>query len=116
TVSAIVSFILALVLHPEMRTRGQEELDRVVGRDRLPTFDDRPALPYIEGIVKETLRHLRTYMTGAPHDLDKDDEYNRYFIPAGTIVLPNQWAMLHDETEYPDPFAFLPKRWILGDG
>jgi hypothetical protein len=51
-----MSFILALVLYPEVQTRGQEELDRVIGRDRLPTFDDRPALPYIEGIVKESLR------------------------------------------------------------
>ncbi|KIM73756.1 hypothetical protein PILCRDRAFT_828807, partial [Piloderma croceum F 1598] len=116
TVSAILSFILALVLYPEVQTRGQEELDRVVGRDRLPTFDDRPFLPYIEGIVKETLRWNPVLPGGGPHLLDKDDEYNGYFIPAGTIVLPNQWAMLHDETEYPEPFAFLPERWILKDG
>jgi cytochrome P450 len=56
TVSAIVSFLLALVLYPDVQTRAQEELDRVIGTDRLPTFDDRPTLPYIEGIVKETLR------------------------------------------------------------
>jgi len=51
-----MSFILALVLYPEVQIRGQEELDRVIGNDRLPTFDDRPFLPYIEGIIKETLR------------------------------------------------------------
>jgi len=116
TVSTIISFILALVLYPEVQTRGQEELDRVIGRDRLPTFDDRLALPYIEGIVKESLRWNPVSPAGIPHVLDKDDEYNGYFIPAGTTVIPNQWAMLHDETEYPEPFAFAPERWILGDG
>jgi hypothetical protein len=38
-------------------------------------------------------RHLRTYMPGGPHVLDKDDEYNGYLIPAGTIILPNQWCV-----------------------
>jgi cytochrome P450 len=81
--------------------------------------------------------HLLTYTSGAPHLLEKDDVYNGYFIPAGTIVLPNQWyvynhlllcvlikwtvlicnrAMLHDEMEYPEPSLFLPERWILKKG
>ena len=55
-VSAIVSFLLALVLYPNVQTRRQEELNHVIGTGWLPTFDDRPTLPYIEGIVKETLR------------------------------------------------------------
>jgi cytochrome P450 len=116
TVSSILSFLLALVLYPEVRIRGQEELDRVVGRDRLPTIDDRPALPYIEGIFKETVRWNPVVPGGAVHSLDVDDVYNGYFLPAGTMVLPNQWAMLHDEAEYPEPFKFMPERWILKDG
>ena len=58
TVAAITAFILALVLYPEVQRRAQEELDRVIGTSRLPTFDDRPTLPYIECIVKETLRYV----------------------------------------------------------
>jgi hypothetical protein len=56
TVAVISSLLLVLVLYPEVQIRGQEELDRVISPDRLPTFDDRPTLPYVEGIVKETLR------------------------------------------------------------
>jgi hypothetical protein len=56
TVAAISSLLSALVLYPEVQIRRQEELDRVISPDRLPTFDDRPTLPYVEGIVKETLR------------------------------------------------------------
>ena len=50
------SLFLALVLHPQVQKRAQEELDLVVGRDRFPTFDDRPRLPYIEAICRELVR------------------------------------------------------------
>jgi hypothetical protein len=50
------SLFLALVLFPEVQRRAQAELDEVVGRDRLPTFDDRPRLPYIEALCKGLTR------------------------------------------------------------
>ena len=50
------SFVLALVLFPQVQRRAQAELDAVIGRDRLPSFDDRPHLPYIEALSKELLR------------------------------------------------------------
>jgi cytochrome P450 len=58
TVSSINSLFLALVLYPHVQKRAQAELDVVVGRDRLPTFDDRHHLPYIEAICKELMRWL----------------------------------------------------------
>lgn len=45
-----------MLLHPDAQKRAQAELDSVVGRERLPTFADRAALPYVEAIVKETFR------------------------------------------------------------
>jgi cytochrome P450 len=45
-----------MVLYPNVRRKAQEELDRVVGQDRLPEFSDRPSLPYIIAIVNEILR------------------------------------------------------------
>jgi cytochrome P450 len=56
TVSAMSFLFLALVLFPEVQKRAQAELDVLIGRDRLPTFDDRPRLPYIEALCKELLR------------------------------------------------------------
>jgi cytochrome P450 len=50
------SLFLALVLFPQVQRRAQAELDVVTGRDRLPTFDDRPRLPYIEAVCKELMR------------------------------------------------------------
>ena len=50
------SLFLVLVLYPQVQKRAQAELDAVIGRDRLPTLDDRPRLPYIEALCKELLR------------------------------------------------------------
>ena len=56
TVSSMYSLFLALVLFPQVQRRAQAELDAVIGRDRLPTFNDRPRLTYIEALCKELLR------------------------------------------------------------
>lgn len=55
TVSALYTFFLAMTLFPDVQKTAQAELDRVVG-DRLPSFGDRAHLPYIDALVKETLR------------------------------------------------------------
>jgi len=46
---------MAMVLHPEVQKKAQGELDKVIG-NRLPEFNDRPNLPYINAMVKESLR------------------------------------------------------------
>lgn len=56
TVSSMVSLFLALTQYPEVKRRAQRELDSVLGRDRLPTFEDRPRLPYLDALCKEVLR------------------------------------------------------------
>ena len=56
TESSIAFLFLALIIFPQVQKRAQEELDIVVGKDRLPTFDDRPRLPYIDAICRELLR------------------------------------------------------------
>ena len=56
TESAMTFLFLVLVLFPQVQRRAQAELDAAIGRDRLPTFDDRPRLPYIEAFCKELMR------------------------------------------------------------
>ena len=62
------SLFLALILFPEVQKRAQAELDSVISRDRLPTYDDKPRLPYIEAMSKELLRwHMVTPLgAGSP--------------------------------------------------
>ena len=64
TVSSMISLFLALVLYPGVLRRAQAELDIVTGRDRLPTIDDRPLLPYTEALCKELMRWQMVTPTG----------------------------------------------------
>ena len=52
----MMNFVLAMLLYPDVMRKAQAELDAVVGRDRLPTFEDRKNLHYIRAMVKEVLR------------------------------------------------------------
>jgi cytochrome P450 len=54
--SSLLTFILAMVLNPDIVRKAQEELDTVIGQDRLPDFFDKSSLPYICAIVYEVLR------------------------------------------------------------
>ena len=52
----MVVFLLAMVLYPDVLKKAQEEIDSVVGRDRMPTFEDQSSLPYLDALLKETFR------------------------------------------------------------
>jgi len=56
TVSANASFFLLMSLHPNVQRKAQEEIDRVVGHDRLPNVQDRRDLPYVDAITREVMR------------------------------------------------------------
>ncbi|KAG5732706.1 O-methylsterigmatocystin oxidoreductase [Termitomyces sp. T112] len=112
TVSVIAFCILGLLDNPAVIKKAQEELDRVIGPNQLPTFADEDALPYITAITKETLRWKAITPIALPHLLSIDDEYMGYRLPKGSIIIPNVWAMLRDERVYPDPLSFNPDRFI----
>lgn len=76
---------------PEAQKKAQEELDRVIGPDRLPQFADLPSLPYMYALIREVMRWHVVAPIGVPHRAEQDDEYNGYLIPAGAIVMANQW-------------------------
>jgi cytochrome P450 len=58
TVAAVISFFLAMLVYPDVQRKAQAEVDRVVGKDRLPEIEDAPQLPYVQGVVNECLRWL----------------------------------------------------------
>ncbi|GJE86537.1 cytochrome P450 [Phanerochaete sordida] len=116
TVSAVYSFFLAMTLFPEAAKRAHAEIDSVVGTDRLPTFADRPHLPYVEALMKEVFRWNPVVPLGVPHRLLEDDVYEGYLIPKGSIVISNIWNILHDPSLYANPFVFDPTRFLPEDG
>ncbi|EKM54991.1 uncharacterized protein PHACADRAFT_208527 [Phanerochaete carnosa HHB-10118-sp] len=110
-VSTLGSFILGIVLNPAIQTKAQEAIDRVCP-DRLPALADKDNLPYIDAIVNESLRCNPVIPIDIPHRLTADDVYRGYYIPKGSLVLANTWAILHDEKTYPDPLCFNPDRFM----
>lgn len=112
TTALLHNFVLAMISNPEAQRRAQEEIDRVVESERLPEFGDKVNLPYVEAIFKECLRWNPITPAGVAHLLTEDDSYNGYFIPEGTIVIPNAWLMLQDPIEYPQPESFVPERFL----
>jgi cytochrome P450 len=73
TTSSISTFLLCMVLFPDVQKRIQAELDTVVGRKRLPTFEDRASLPYLDATIKESLRFHPPTPLGIAHRLVEDD-------------------------------------------
>ncbi|KAG5221036.1 cytochrome P450 [Salix suchowensis] len=80
TICTLRVFMLAMVLHPEVQRKAQEELDAVIG-DRLPTFEDREQLPYVRALMKEVTRWQSVTPMGFAHRVTEDDVYDGYFIP-----------------------------------
>ena len=102
------AIVYALANNPEVQNKARAEVDAVVGSHRLPTFADRPALPYVEAILKEAFRWFTIVplgtlfpflglaqplidVSGIPHHSTEDHEYDGYFIPKGTVIMYNSW-------------------------
>ncbi|KDR72492.1 hypothetical protein GALMADRAFT_142815 [Galerina marginata CBS 339.88] len=97
TITTISHLILAMIYYPEAFLKARQEVEQIVGKDRLPTFSDRDSLPY-----------------DLPHSVGTDDIYQGMNIRKGSLVIANIWAMLRDESTYPDASTFRPERFMEG--
>ncbi|KAK6334214.1 hypothetical protein TWF696_002715 [Orbilia brochopaga] len=118
TVASLGYFFLAMSLFPEVQRKAQEEIDRVVGGPgaRLPGFDDRENLPYVEAVLKETWRWMPIASLGLPHTSNEEDEFHGYRIPKGSIILPSIAWFARDPKMYSEPEQFKPERFLGKDG
>jgi cytochrome P450 len=110
-------FFLAMTTNPEIQRKAQEEIDNVVGHDRMPDFKDYESMPYLRALVREILRWRPVDPIGLQHQSTEDDIYEGYFIPKGTLVLFNVWAMNRDPELYGEDFdSFRPERFLDEEG
>ncbi|KAI0056551.1 cytochrome P450 [Artomyces pyxidatus] len=116
TAAAISTLFLALTLYPDVQRRAQVELDVITEGKRLPNYEDRNRLPYVGAVCKEVLRWRMVAPAGVPHTSTQDDVFEGYFIPKGTIVIANTWAILRDPNVFPDPDEFKPERFLTHSG
>ncbi|KAG1854460.1 cytochrome P450 [Suillus subalutaceus] len=110
--SAITFMMMAAAIHTDAQARVQEELDSVVGRTRLPTFDDQEVLPQVTAFMLESMRWRPVSLGGFAHRATKDIVWKNYLIPAGATVIGNHWAIANDPEVFPEPQKFNPQRWI----
>ncbi|KAG2053777.1 cytochrome P450 [Suillus hirtellus] len=115
TTSTLYVFLLAMVLYPEVQTRAQAEIDSVIGEnlERLPDWDDRAPMPYINAIIVETLRWFPVAPLGIAHATVNDDIYEGYYIPKGqSDITISSYArsMARNPDKYPNPTRFIPER------
>lgn len=108
--SFLLTFMLFMTLYPEAQKRAQAELDSVIGRDRLPTIQDKAHLPYMECLTKE-IHRIHPVACLLPRSTRVEDLYQGFTIPAGCAVLANIWAFSRDKTMYPEPDEFRPERF-----
>lgn len=106
------SLLLHLMAAPNVVKKAQDEIARVVGDERSPTWKDEENLPYIRAIVKEILRVRPVASVGSPHYTDGDIIYKDYLIPKNTVVTIFQYGIHADEHRWEHPGIFDPDRYL----
>lgn len=104
--------ISELLKKPETFEKATHELDQVIGRDRWVQESDMPNLPYIEGIVKETMRLHPVAPLLAPRLAREDCKVAGYDVLKGTRVFVSVWTIGRDPALWDEPDEFCPERFI----
>lgn len=119
SVAILLEWILArMILHPHIQTKAQHEIDTLLMGTNATVVSNAHLinLPYLQAIVKETLRlhppgPLLSWARLATHDT----HVGPHFVPAGTTAMVNMWAITHDDKVWVDPMEFRPERFIEED-
>ncbi|KAG8228076.1 hypothetical protein J437_LFUL009048 [Ladona fulva] len=116
TTSYTLAFgVLFLLHHPDVQAKIHEELDRVIGRDRFPTLDDKPNLPYLNAVIYEIRRCCNIVPMTVPHRCVRDTEFRGYTIPKEASIIFNLWSLYMDRDYWGDPHVFRPERFLVPD-
>ncbi|XP_067678548.1 cytochrome P450 2B4-like [Haliotis asinina] len=108
--------LAAMANFPGVQKKIQEEIQRVVGKDRLPGLDDRDKMPYSRAVELELYRYYTPSTIGGPRTPMQDCNYRGYSIPKDTRVIYNIWRVHHDESFWENASSFDPTRFLDENG
>ena len=114
TSSSVCWALLHLIHNPKLQDMLHQELDEVIGPNRLPELKDKKNLPHLEATMTETLRLKGA--TIAPHKCVVDTTLQGYQIPKDSTMLINLWSLHHDPDIWHAPNEFKPQRFLNKDG
>ncbi|CAH8382220.1 unnamed protein product [Eruca vesicaria subsp. sativa] len=101
-----------MVNKPEILRKAMEELDRVVGKERLVQESDIPKLNYIKAILREAFRLHPVAAFNLPHVALSDATVAGYHIPKGSQVLLSRYGLGRNPKVWADPLSFKPERHL----
>lgn len=104
-----------LIKNPRVQQKAQEELDRVIGFERVMTEADFSNLPYLQCVAKEALRLHPPTPLMLPHRANANVKVGGYDIPKGSNVHVNVWAVARDPAMWKNPTEFRPERFLEED-
>ncbi|CAI2168126.1 10841_t:CDS:2 [Funneliformis geosporum] len=110
-VNTLMWAVACLANNPGVQEEAFKEIDSVCDKN-MPMMVDELDLPYINAIINETLRYRPPNAFGMIHLSSEDDDYNGYFIPKGTPILLNLFAINHNERRFIAPDRFRPSRFL----
>ncbi|XP_005885532.1 PREDICTED: cytochrome P450 2C42, partial [Myotis brandtii] len=111
-VNTVCIFLFSICLTYVLPAKVQEEIDRVIGRERSPCMQDRSHMPYTDAMVHEVQRYLNLLPTNLPHAVTCDVKFRNYLIPKGTTIITNLTSVLRDDKEFPNPEKFDPGHFL----
>lgn len=112
TATTLEWLIYIMVNYPDTQRKVQEELDSVVGPNRLPTYSDRKQMPYLNAVILELMRWKHFAPFGLPHMTLNETEVMGYSIPKGAQVLVNFAAVHLDSDAWKNPEQWRPERFL----
>nr|XP_055051836.1 cytochrome P450 2C20-like isoform X1 [Misgurnus anguillicaudatus] len=128
TTSTTIRYALMLLIkHPHIQVavevhlklcgwEMQKEIDRVIGRHRIPTMEDRKSLPFTDAVIHEVQRYLDIVPLSVPHYATRDITFRGYVIPKDTVIIPLLHSVLRDEGQWDTPWTFNPEHFLDANG
>ncbi|XP_078073383.1 cytochrome P450 2K1-like [Mustelus asterias] len=117
TAATTIRWALYIMMkYQDIQGKVQEEIDQVIGSERSPRMEDRKHMPYTDAVIHEVQRFANIAPLGIPRTTTMDTNFQGYFLPKGTYIIPLLASVLYDKSQWEKPDEFYPAHFLDADG